>query len=156
MSPRTNTALPTVEPIVPIIGSPPLQDPKWIYEPKFDGFPGVLYLSGRDCYIRSKRGNVLRRFGQLADRVRAELSAKDAILDGEVVALDDEGRMDFRGLLAGRGWLHYAAFDALWLNGRDLRYHSLTRRKRRLAVIIPANTETVSRVFTVEGGKRAI
>jgi ATP-dependent DNA ligase len=37
----------------------------------------------------------------------------DAILDGEVVALDDEGRMDFRALLASHGWLHYAAFDLL-------------------------------------------
>jgi hypothetical protein len=53
-----------------------------------------------------KRSNVLRRFGELAERLRAELSVRDAFLDGEVVALNGEGRMDFRGLLAGRGWLH--------------------------------------------------
>jgi hypothetical protein len=41
MSTRTSRTLPIVEPIVPIIGSPPLHDPKWIYEPKFDGFRGV-------------------------------------------------------------------------------------------------------------------
>jgi bifunctional non-homologous end joining protein LigD len=99
-------------------GSPSLHDPQWIYEPKFDGFRGVFYISGRECFIRSKRNKVLGRFADLALGVRAELHARDAILDGEVVALDDEGRMDFRALLASRGWLHYAAFDLLWLNGR--------------------------------------
>jgi bifunctional non-homologous end joining protein LigD len=104
LSPRTRKALPTIEPIVPVTGTPLLYDPQWIYEPKFDGFRGVLYVSGRECYIRSKRGKVLSRFEDLALRVGAELHARDAILDGEVVALDDDGRMDFRALLASRGW----------------------------------------------------
>jgi bifunctional non-homologous end joining protein LigD len=156
MSPRTSTTLPNVEPIVPVAGSPPLHDPKWIYEPKFDGFRGVLYLSRESCYIRSKRGNILRRFGELAQRVRAELSVKDAILDGEVVALDDEGQMNFKALLAGRGWLHYAAFDLLWLNGRDLRSQSLSRRKRRLEGLIPTSNPTLSRVLSVEENGREL
>jgi bifunctional non-homologous end joining protein LigD len=131
-------------------GSPPLHDPQWIYEPKFDGFRGVLYVSGRECCIRSKRGNVLSRFADLALRVGAELHARDAVLDGEVVALDDEGRMDFRALLASKGWLHYAAFDLLWLNGKDLRPLPLVKRKRRLEQLIPANNSTLSRVLAVE------
>jgi bifunctional non-homologous end joining protein LigD len=150
VSPRTRHALPIIDPIVPVTGTPLLQDPRWIYEPKFDGFRGVLYVSGRDCYIRSKRGKVLSRFADLALRVGAELHARDAILDGEVVALDDEGRMDFRALLGGRGWLHYAAFDLLWLNGKDLRAQPLIKRKRRLEQLIPTNNSTLSRVLAVE------
>lgn len=150
MSPRTTRTLPTIEPVVPVLGSPPLSDPKWLYEPKFDGWRGILYLSGRECYIRSKRGNLLRRFAELAERVISELSVRDAILDGEVVALDDEGHMDFRALQHGRGWLHYAAFDVLWLNGKDMRTQPLTRRKRRLEGLIPRNTPTLSRVLAVE------
>jgi bifunctional non-homologous end joining protein LigD len=150
VSPRTRVALPTIDPIVPVAGSPPLHDPRWIYEPKFDGFRGVLYVSGRECYLRSKRGNVLSRFADLALRVGAELHARDAILDGEVVALDDEGRMDFRALLAGKGWLHYAAFDVLWLNGRDLRAQPLIKRKRKLEQLILTNNSTLSRVLAVE------
>jgi ATP-dependent DNA ligase len=50
--------------------------------------------------------------------VRAELSVKEVILDGEIVALGG-GRQDFRALLAGRG--DHAAFDALWVKGKDLR-----------------------------------
>jgi hypothetical protein len=91
--------------------------------------------------------NVLRRFAGLALRVGAELHARDAILDGEVVALDDERRMDFRALLAGKGWWHYAAFDLLWLNGKDLRAHPLIKRKRRLEQLIPTNNPTFSRVL---------
>jgi hypothetical protein len=79
---------------------------------------------------------VLSRFADLALWVGAELHARDAILDGEVVALDDEGRMDFRALLAGKGWLHYAAFDVFWLNGKELRGQPLRKRKRRLEQLI--------------------
>jgi hypothetical protein len=103
VSPRTRrVVLPTVEPIIVVAGSPPLHDPRWIYEPKFDGFRGVLYIYRGDCYIRSKLNNVLRRFADLSLRVAAELHARDAVLDGEVVALDDEGRMDFRPCLPAR------------------------------------------------------
>jgi bifunctional non-homologous end joining protein LigD len=64
--------------------------------------------------------------------MRLSRSNRDMILDGEVVSLDEEGRQDFRALMAGRGNLHYAAFDVLWLNGNDLRGHDLARRKRIL------------------------
>jgi ATP-dependent DNA ligase len=67
------------------------------------------------------------------------------------VALDPEGRQDFRSLLARRGNPHYAAFDVLWLNGKDLRPLPLTRRKRALERVIPATTTVLSRVFSVEG-----
>jgi len=70
------------------------------------------------------------------------------------VALDPEGRQDFRGLLARRGNLHYAAFDVLWLNGKDLRGLPLTRRRRALERVIPATTTVFSRVFAVEGRGR--
>jgi ATP-dependent DNA ligase len=88
----------------------------------------VLYTSGPECYIRSKRGKVLSRFGELALRVGVELHARDAILDGEVVALDDEAEW----ISGPCGWLHYVAFDLLWLIGKDLRALPLIKRKRRL------------------------
>jgi bifunctional non-homologous end joining protein LigD len=156
MSTRTSRTLPTVQPIVPISGSPPLTDPAWLYEPKFDGFRGLFYLSQGSCYIRSKRGNLLRRFAELCDQVRAKLPVREAILDGEVVALDDQGRQDFRALLAGRGWLHYAVFDVLWINGRDLSRQSLTVRKRRLEDLVPESNPTMSRMLTVDGDGREL
>lgn len=49
---------------------------------------------------------------------------------------------------------HYAAFDLLWLNGRDLRAQPLTRRKQRLEHLIGTTTPVLSRVFSVEGRGR--
>jgi ATP-dependent DNA ligase len=68
-------------------------------------------LSLARCYnLRPRYGAVLdaSRLGPRADQ---RPRVKETILDGEVMALDPEGRQDFRGLLALRGNLHYAAFD---------------------------------------------
>ena len=117
MSPRVARTLPEVQPILLTPRRDPFGDPAWLFEPKYDGYRGLLYISRKGCLIRSKRGNLLRRFDQLCYWVREELTVKEAILDGEVVALDSDGRQNFRDLMAGRGNLHYAAFDALWING---------------------------------------
>ena len=146
--------LPVVEPVVPVRYPAPCDDPAWTFEPKFDGFRGLMYLSGRECHFRSKRGNVLRRFEDLCFWVRDELKARDVILDGEIVALDEQGRQGFRLLMAGRGNRHYAAFDVLWLKGKDLRGCSFARRRRVLERLIPNTSTVLSRVFTVQGRGR--
>ena len=58
-------SLPLITPIVPVLRHQPFDDPACLFEPKYDGFRGLLYLSGRECRFRSKRGNVLRRFEEL-------------------------------------------------------------------------------------------
>ena len=58
--------------------------------------------------------------------------------------------------MRGEGDLHYAAFDLLWLNGRDLRAKPLTERKRRLERLIPKARPGLSRVLTVAGEGRAL
>jgi bifunctional non-homologous end joining protein LigD len=128
----------------------PFDDPAWLFEPKYDGFRGLLYVSPRNSWFRSKRGNTMTRFQELAEQVRDELRVRSAILDGEIVSLDEEGRQIFRRMLAGRGHLHYAAFDLLWLNGKDLRALPLTRRKQRLERLIPRTTPVLSRLFSIE------
>jgi bifunctional non-homologous end joining protein LigD len=148
--------LPLIEPIVPTSRPDPFNNRDWLFEPKYDGFRGMLYLTRTGCTLYSKRGNVMRRFQDLAQQVRAELPRREVILDGEIIALDDEGRIDFWGLMRGRGTLAYAAFDLLWLNGRDLRDHPLTRRKRRLERLIPASTGALNRVPCYEGEGREL
>src|SRR5437868_11250206 len=105
MPERTTVNLPRVEPIVPVSRPYPFNDPAWLFEPKYDGFRGVLYLTPGECHIRSRNDNVFARFAALACEVQEQLEAQDAILDGEVVAVDAEGRHDFRALLAGKGSL---------------------------------------------------
>jgi hypothetical protein len=89
---RTLTRLPLVEPIIPVARGVPFDDPSWLFEPKYDGFRGLLYDTREGCHYRSKRGNILKRFQELCYWVREELAVKEALLDGEVVALDPEGR----------------------------------------------------------------
>ena len=121
MATRTAPTLPRIAPIVPVSRSAPFDHPAWLFEPKFDGFRGVFYMTSRGCAMYSKRGNRFSRFPELCDRIRDELGQREVILDGEVAAIDDEGRVDFWGLMRGKGHLVYAVFDILWLNGRDLR-----------------------------------
>ena len=91
MPTRRAVTLPLVAPIVPILRDQPFDDPAYLFEPKYDGFRGLLYLSDRECHFRSKRGNLLKQFDQLCYWVRDELRVRDVMLDGEVVALDPEG-----------------------------------------------------------------
>lgn len=145
--------LPRIEPIVPMTRPQPFSDPAWLFEPKYDGFRGLLYLSRKSCTLYSKRGDRMTRFQDLAERIRAELGRREVILDGEIVSLNEEGRIDFWSLMRGRGTLAYAAFDLLWLNGRDLRDLPLTRRKKRLERLIPTAVGALNRVpcFAAEG-----
>jgi bifunctional non-homologous end joining protein LigD len=150
-------ALPRVEPVIPVLRAVPFDDPAWVFEPKYDGFRGLLYVTpSASTFFYSKRGLVLVRFAGLAAEVRDQLLVRDVILDGEVLALDPEGRADFRLLMRGQGVLHYAAFDVLWLNGRDLRTDPLTERKRRLERLIRTTTPLLSRVLTVPWDGRAL
>ena len=137
MPTRTFVSLPRVEPIVPTLRPMPFNDPAWLFEPKYDGFHGMVYLTGRKCTIYSKRGNAFSKFEELRRRLCAELPRLEVILDGEIIAIDDEGRMDFWGLMKGRGHLAYAAFDLLWLRGKDLRQLPLMQRKKRLRRLLP-------------------
>jgi hypothetical protein len=92
-------------------------DPAWLFEPKYDGFRGMVYLTRQGCTIYSKRGNAFAQFPELVERICAELPRREVILDGEVVAIGGEGRVSFWDLVRGWGYLAYAAFDILWLNG---------------------------------------
>jgi bifunctional non-homologous end joining protein LigD len=149
MSPRVSRTLPAVEPVLLTPRSDPFDDPAWLFEPQYDGYRGLLYVTRKGCHFRSKQGSILKRFQELCYWVREELPVKEAILDGEVVALDSEGRQNFRDLMADSGNLHYAAFDALWIEGKDLRPLLLTRRKQFLTRLIPATTTVLSQVFTI-------
>jgi bifunctional non-homologous end joining protein LigD len=148
------TPLPKVSPIIPIERTHPFDDPAWLFEPKFDGFRAILCMDGNQAAFSSKRGRPLTRFAPLAGAIRKQLGAASAILDGEVVAVDEEGRINFGCLMSGRGELHYAAFDLLWINGSDLRERPLRTRRPLLHSAIGETTPTLSHIFgTTESGR---
>jgi len=68
----------------------------WIYEIKFDGYRAVALRSGDETRILSRNDKDLgRKFPEVKDAVAA-LAVQDAVIDGEIVALDDKGRSSFQ------------------------------------------------------------
>ncbi|MFY9531971.1 MAG: hypothetical protein WBC04_15225 [Candidatus Acidiferrales bacterium] len=115
--------------------SAPFDHPDWIFELKRDGFRSLAYIADGKCQLVSRRRSFYKRFGSLREAM-AGLNVKSAILDGEIVCLDSEGRSLFYELLFKRGVPIFYAFDLLWLNGEDLRQLPLTERKQRLRQLI--------------------
>jgi bifunctional non-homologous end joining protein LigD len=146
--------LPKIAPIIPIERPLPFDDPDWLFEPKFDGFRGVLYINEGSATFYSKRGLVFRRFSRLAADVRDALGVRNAILDGEVLAIDETGQHNFRSLMSAAGHLHFAAFDVLWLNGRDFQALPLIKRRPLLEQLIGRTTPILSRTLMVPGEGR--
>src|SRR5215216_2704849 len=87
MPTRTFVSLPMVSPIVPTARPRPFNDRAWLFEPKYDGFRGMLYVTRQSCTLYSKRGDRMTRFRHLAEQLRSQLGRRELILDGEIVAL---------------------------------------------------------------------
>src|SRR3954464_7832000 len=153
---RAASGLPSVDPIKPESRGDPFDDPAWLFEPKYDGFRGLLYASSLGCEIRSRRDFRFDRFDELCGRVVSVLGTREVILDGEIVALDRKGKPVFRDLLNGQGFLAFAAFDILWLDGEDLRSLPLDQRKQRLTDLLPADTGPLYKILTLEEHGRAL
>jgi len=124
--------LPWIEPLRLTQCREAFDDPKWLFELKYDGFRALLYIEAGDVRFVSRNGKHMRRFDQLAQALFKELKVQEAILDGELVCLDQAGRPQFNELFSRRGTPYYIAFDLLWLDNKDLRDLPLIRRKARL------------------------
>jgi len=105
--------LPRIQPIVPVRQNEPFDDPEWLFDFKYDGFRALCYLEQGRCRLISRKGNVMSRFARLAEKIAASLDADDAILDGEVVAVDETGRPQFYDLLRNARPPAYVAFDLI-------------------------------------------
>lgn len=97
--------------------------------------PALAYISDGEAELVSRKNHVYKSFPNLCAEI-ARLR-NEAILDGEIVCLDAEGRPVFDGLLFRRGELYYYAVDCLWLDGEDVRALRLIDRKRILKRIVP-------------------
>jgi bifunctional non-homologous end joining protein LigD len=113
----------------------PFDDPDWLFELKHDGFRSLAYLEDGRCRLVSRHRNVYKSFETLRESL-STLKAKNAILDGEIVALDSSGVSQFKELLYRRGRAVFFAFDLVWLDGEDLRQAPLIERKKKLKKLI--------------------
>jgi bifunctional non-homologous end joining protein LigD len=113
----------------------------WVHELKFDGYRVIAAFGGGAVRLFTRKGlDWSDRFRPVLEALKG-LSARSALLDGEVVVLDEQGRSDFQklqnALSEGRGeGLLYHVFDLLSLDGQDLRGHPLLKRKAALQSLL--------------------
>ena len=123
-----------------LVGAAP-DGPDWVHEIKLDGYRVLARIErGRARLLTRNRQDWTERFPSVAEAAAA-LPVKEALLDGEIVALDRSGVSSFQALQQGAeetgGWsLAYVAFDLLFLDGRDLRPRPLVERKKALARLL--------------------
>jgi bifunctional non-homologous end joining protein LigD len=124
----------------------PFDNPDWLFEIKWDGYRAVAFIvDGRVRFVSRNQNDLTGQYPEL-DTLSKFIKAGRAIIDGEIVALDDEGRPSFslmqqrtgfrpgKSRLPGRQGVPviYYAFDLLYLDDFDLRGVPLERRKQLL------------------------
>jgi bifunctional non-homologous end joining protein LigD len=160
----------TISPMLATIATKPPAGDAWLYEVKWDGVRALCFidLDQADSQLR-----IFSRTQKRCEQQYPELSvlprqvkASQAILDGEIAVLDDQGRSSFSLIqprisvadanaiahLSRSTPVHLFLFDLLYLDGYDLRGATLDERKRLLAEIVTASERVhVSDYFTVDG-----
>ncbi len=155
--------------LAPMLATPAgaaFSDPDWVFEPKLDGVRTIAVLRDGAVRLLSRRGlDVARQYPSLAPEI-ARQPAEELALDGEIVALDEEGRPSFE-LLQQRLNLTrdadirraeaevpvlYFVFDLLYLDGYDLRAVPLEHRRAFLErVLSPTDRVQLLEQFSAEG-----
>jgi bifunctional non-homologous end joining protein LigD len=140
---------------------------EWLFEIKWDGYRAIAFIDGGKVRLVSRNQNDLTpRYPELKEMAKF-VQAKTAILDGEVVALDEEGRASFSLMQQRTGFrpggrravgnaevpVLYYAFDLLYLDGYDWRRVPLEERKRKLASLVVAGDVVRYSDHYVERGK---
>ncbi|WP_243373652.1 DNA ligase D [Geotalea sp. SG265] len=129
-----------IRPMLATLVKDPFDNPDWIFEIKLDGYRTIAEISSGTVRLYSRN---LLSFNTRFPTIAAPLAGlgREAILDGEVVAMDENGRSDFQLLQnygrTGEGLIIYFVFDLLYLDGHDLRNLPLLTRKTLLQEILP-------------------
>jgi len=144
----------SIRPMLATLIDKPFDSDDWLYEVKWDGYRAVAFLDGKSLRLVSRNQNDLTAaYPELQD-IRQHVRARTAVLDGEIVALDEQGRSSF-GLMqqrtgVGEGGrrirrtrddipIAYYAFDLIYLDGCDLTLARLEQRKELLQSILVTN-----------------
>ena len=142
--------------ITPMLATPvekPFDSPDWLFEIKWDGYRAVAFIENGKVRLVSRNQNDLTgQYSELGVLPKL-VSAKNAILDGEIAALDEQGRASF-SLMQQRTGIRsggrrtaarldvpvvYYVFDLLYADGYDLRRVALEERKQALVQIVGTN-----------------
>jgi bifunctional non-homologous end joining protein LigD len=142
----------TIHPMLAESVDKPFDGAEWLFEIKWDGYRAVAFIhAGKVRLVSRNQNDLTARYPELKDLPKS-VHASEAILDGEVVALDEEGRASFSLMQQRTGFrpggrraaekadvpVLYYAFDLLYLDGHDWRRVPLEERKAKLASLLTA------------------
>ncbi|MFS8086223.1 MAG: ATP-dependent DNA ligase, partial [Acidobacteriota bacterium] len=153
-----------IHPMLATLVDDPFSSPEWIFETKWDGFRSVCFVKdGKARFVSRNQIEMTEQYPELAD-VGQHVNAKHAILDGEIVALDQDGMPRFQLLqprvgrksglsaLRGKGKIVYYVFDLLYADGYDLTPCPVVERKQVLEQILqPASFVKLSEHIEGDG-----
>jgi bifunctional non-homologous end joining protein LigD len=130
----------TIQPMLATPVKEPFDHADWIFEVKWDGYRAVAEIRDDTASLYSRNGiSFDKKFFPITEALRK--LRFDAVLDGEIVVVDNQGRPDFQRLQhyhdSGDHLLYYV-FDLLYFRGRDLTGLPLLRRKELLRKILPS------------------
>lgn len=131
-----------IKPMLAILIKGPFDDPDWIFEVKWDGYRAVAETWDGDVSLYSRnRISLKKKFFPITESLQK--FRFEAVFDGEIVVVDDQGHPDFQMLQdyqkSGKGHLLYYVFDLLHFKGHDLTNLPLLRRKELLKKILSSD-----------------
>jgi bifunctional non-homologous end joining protein LigD len=145
-----------VSPMLPSLTEKAFSNPNWLFEPKLDGYRVIATVEDGAVRLASRRGlDCSPEYPWLVEALRQQ-PFRDAVFDGEIVALDENGRSSFQMLQNRASEQHplllYYAFDLLYRDGYDLRGVALDQRKELLATsLIPSDRVRVVDTYPEDG-----
>ncbi|MGE5272471.1 MAG: DNA ligase D [Verrucomicrobiota bacterium] len=129
--------------------------PGWLFEVKWDGYRALAYLRRGEPTLVSRNGNDLTdRFRGIANAIPRSTTTPDCVLDGEVCALDDDGRPSFSAMQQAKPGtpIVYEVFDVLEADGEPIVDLALRERRARLERLLDGQSSTVRLSETFEDG----
>ena len=154
--PKRRTIPTTFSPMLATLVDKPFDADGWLYEVKWDGYRTVALCNGKKVELKSRNDKSFNeKFYPIHQAVK-DWNVK-AIVDGEIVVLDENGKSDFSALQNWRseadGQLIFYVFDVLWLNGKDLTQRPLSERKEILKTFLPKDHSVIrlSDTFDIGG-----
>jgi bifunctional non-homologous end joining protein LigD len=128
----------------------------WLFEVKWDGYRAIAYVRGGEATLVSRNGNDLtERFRGIANAIPRALKTPDCVLDGEVCALDEQGRPSFSAMQQAKAGtpIVYEVFDVLEIEGEPVTDLPLLERRKRLEKLLDRRNKTVRLSEAFEDGR---
>jgi bifunctional non-homologous end joining protein LigD len=127
-------------PMLATLVDQPFDEAGWSYEIKWDGYRALAYCKKDEVELRSRNDKSFDKYYPVLNALKEWKI--NALVDGELVVLNDKGESNFNKLQNWRseadGSLVYYLFDLLWLDGRDLTGLPLSERRNLLQSVVPA------------------